>query len=271
VTLAREAGLQAHVQEIEHALVWYRQEGVNYSAGHVNARVRIGGQWQTIDIGGVTVLGREQPKAISDKRAVSYFYNNRGAELMAVGDNAAARQHLDAAIALEPANAAAWNNLGVLHLRSHDPPAAEQAYGSALEHAPAHAAALSNMVALYERTNNTPRAAEYLRRLRKTQLADPFHQFLLALEQEKRGDYATAIDHYRRAIRMHDQESEFHFALARSYLSIGDARRARRALARAYVLGDENTRRLHQAGLVNPQRPGQQTQVPAPAYTGGQQ
>lgn len=58
---------------------------------------------------------------------------------------------------------------------------------------------------------------------------------MLAMEHEKRGDYANAANYYRRAIRLHGNEHVFHFNLARVHLLTGDARRARHALARAYA------------------------------------
>lgn len=249
VALAREAGLQAGVQEIKQALVWYKEDGVIYNAGHINARVKAAGPWRTVDVAGAVVIARDQPEAISDQRALAYFYNNRGVELMVVDERAAARRHLDEAIALDPSNASFWNNLGVLGLRNGDYRAAERAYATALEHDQLHGAALSNIVTLYQRMGGQAQAAKFMRRLEKAQLADPFHQFLLATEFEKRGDYETAVTHYRRAIRLHGQESEFHFGLARTYVLMGQANRAERSLARAYALSDEGTRRIYENKL----------------------
>lgn len=256
VALARKAGLEAHVQEIPKALAWYRQDGIIHSASHVNVKVRAGGAWQTIDVGSGNVLvGRDRPRAISDERGLAYFYNNRGAERRAAGAKDAARMQLDKAIELDHTSAAAWNNLGVLHVRNGDSVAAEQAYNTALEQDPVHAAALSNMVSLYQRNGDDAQATKLLRRLRKAQLADPFHQFLLANEFEKHGDHTHAVIHYQRAIRLHGKEHVFHFSLARTYLLMGDTRRASKALARAYALSDQITRHDYQARIDGLQRP----------------
>lgn len=247
VALAREAGLKTHVQEYEQVLVWYLQDGLVFNSSHVNARVEAGGVRQTIDVGRNVLISRYRPRVISDQRALSFFYNNRGVELMATGDLASAKRHLDAAIELAPDDAAPWSNLGVLNLRLGNSPAAERAYQAALKLDSKHGAALANIVTLYQRTGQEKQAVKYLRRLQKVRLADPFHQFMLAVDYEKRGNYEVAANYYRRAIRLHRGEPAFHLGLARTYTQLGDLRRARRALSQANSLKDENARRALQA------------------------
>lgn len=249
VALAREAGLEAQVQEIDKVLAWYQEEGIVYNSSHVNVGVRAGRKRHTVDVGRGAIIARHRPVAISDERALAHFYGNRGAELMAAGEMDAARAHMEAAIALDPDYATNWSNFGVLHLRSGDAAAAERAYLRALGLDPVHSAALFNIVGLYRRNGNARRAAEFQARLEKAQLADPFHQFLLANAYESRGEYERAVDHYRRAIRLHGKEHRFHFGLARTYLLMGEKRRASRSLARARALSDDEDRARYQAKL----------------------
>lgn len=247
--LAREAGLDAQVQEIDKVLAWYQEEGIVYNASHVNVGVRTGRKQHTVDVGRGTIIARHQPVAIPDQRALAHFYGNRGAELMAAGEMEAARVHMETAIALDPDYATNWSNFGVLHLRSGDITAAERAYIRALELDPVHAAALFNIVGLYRRNGDAKRLAHFQAQLEEAQLADPFHQFLLANDYESRGDYERAVDHYRRAIRLHDEEHRFHFGLARTYLLMGEKRRANRSLTRARALSDDEDRARYQAKL----------------------
>jgi Flp pilus assembly protein TadD len=252
--LARRAGLKTHIQEYEQVLVWYLQDGLVFNSSHVNARVEAGMLRQTVDVGRNVLISRYRPRPISDKRALSFFYNNRGVELMAAGDLAAARRHMDAGIALAPDDAAPWSNLGVLGLRLGDTNAAERAYGTALKLDPGHGAALANIVTLYQRTGQQKLVEKYLRRLQKVQRADPFHQFMLARDYEQRGELGLAATYYHRAIRLHGSEPAFYLGLARTYSEMGDLRRARRALAQADVLQDENARRALQARREERQR-----------------
>lgn len=247
VALAREAGLKTHIQEYEQVLFWYLQDGLVYNSSHVNAKVEAGPLRQTVDVGRNMLLSRYKPKIITDQRAMSFFYNNRGVELMAKGDLIAARQHMEKSLKLAPDEPSGWSNLGVLEMRVGDTAAAERAYREALKLDSRHDATLTNIVALYQRLNNHVLAEKYLRRLDQVQSADPFHQFMMATDSERRGDYAAAVGYYRRAIRLHRDEPAFQLGLARAYQGLGDTVRAERALERANVLKDENERRALQA------------------------
>lgn len=250
VTLAREAGLEAYVQETEQVLSWYEENGTVYNSGHVNAGVRIGPKRQTIDIDSSILMTRGPPRPISDKRALSHFYNNRGAELMRSGDFIAARAHLNKGIGLTSDHfLALWNNLGVLEMREGHPQAAEQAYLTALQKDRKYAATLVNLLTFYQRTGDKVRAADFQHRLSQAQLNDPFHQFLLAENSEKHGDYKVAAAHYRRAIKLYDQEHRFYFGLARTYAQLGNIRQARKALTKARDVSGGASRGIYQAKL----------------------
>lgn len=152
VALAREAGLQAQIQEIDQVLLWFRQDGVVYNAGLVNASVLVGGQWRTVDVNRGALIARDKPNVISDQRALAYFYNNRAAELMATGDGVAEGRHLDAAIAMDASSAA------------------EKAYTTALKLDAMHAATLSKIVSLHQRAGEQAQAARFLRGYRRHSL-----------------------------------------------------------------------------------------------------
>ena len=87
------------------------------------------------------------------------------------------------------------------------------------------------------------------RRLSQAQLNDPFHQFLLAENSERRGDYKVAAAHYRRAIKLYDQEHRFYFGLARTYAQLGNIRQARKALTKARDVSGGASRGIYQAKL----------------------
>jgi len=266
VALARAAGLEARVQEVGEVLAWYQDAGVIYNANHVNAGIRNGVQRQTVDLDSNILATRDRPRGVSDARAIAHFHNNRGAELMAAGDPAAARASLDASLASDAGFVPAWNNLGVLLLRQGDTRGAERAYLAALRLQPEHGPTLNNLVALYRRTGDLRQADRYAWRLEKAQRSDPFHQFMRALECENGGDYACAIARYRRAIRLQDGEHQFHFGLARAYFLSGDPDRAQRELQRAYALGSSDTvRSVYRRKLEHLRRWREQATTGAPA------
>jgi Flp pilus assembly protein TadD len=236
VALARESGLQAYGQELDDIVAWRVGDDIVYRFNHVNAGIAIGRSRLTVDVARNLVMARAPPKPISDPRLLALYYSNRAAELLAGGSPAAAVPYMAMALQLAPRYASAWANAGVLHLRQGDPQAAERDYLKALALDSANTGALVNLVALYRSNGDEARRAIYARRLEKIQVKDPYFQLLQAEDDETRGDYAGAVQHYRQAIRLYDGDPRFYFGLARSYRQLGEERRARRAMNRAAAL-----------------------------------
>ncbi|MGB5852616.1 MAG: tetratricopeptide repeat protein [Rhodanobacter sp.] len=237
VALAREAGLDAHAQEIDDVVAWRVEDDVVYRFNHVNAQIAIGRMRYTVDVARDEVLTRHQPESISDQRLLALYYNNRAAELLAGDDPALAAPYMAMTLQLAPHYASGRANAGVLHLRRGDPRGAERNYLEALALDPTHAGALFNLVTLYRSEGDEPRRARFQHRLEKVQMKDPYFQFLLAMDDERRGDYAGAVQRYRRAIRLYHDDPRFYLGLARAYRQLGEERQAQRALRHADVLG----------------------------------
>lgn len=249
IALAREAKLNAYAQEVKESLVWRQEENLLYGTGHINAGVRIGGDYYTIDVGRDEVIARYKPKPVADQQLLISFYNNRAADLMAQGDTSNAFRYLQASLAINHYYASTWNNLGVLQLRMGDTDAAEHAYTRALKLEPMKADALFNMVNLYKSKGESHLEASFQRRLHRVQQRDPYYQFMLGTQREDQGDYQGALDYYQRAIHLYGSEHRFYFGLARAYLHLGNAHAAGVALVRAAQLGDDASRSLYQAKL----------------------
>ncbi|WP_406672725.1 tetratricopeptide repeat protein [Natronospira sp.] len=64
-----------------------------------------------------------------------------------------------------------------------------------------------------------------------------------------RGSLSEARRHFRRAVRMHPDEHEFQFALARVEYELGNLRRASRYLGRARSIGPAHYAERYQAKL----------------------
>lgn len=254
VALAREAGLTARAQEVGQVLAWYEQGGLAYDYGHINAQVRVDARLATIDLDSNILMDRRGPHAVPDKRLFAHYYNNRGAELMADGRFEPARAHFEQALRLDPELADAWNNLGVLDFRENAFDAAAVHYARALALEPRHAATLSNALNLYRRTGDDARAAQALALLQQVQARDPFHQYVLGTEAERRGDYAEAARRYTRAIQLYPDAHQFHFGLARVAFLSGDNRLAERELRLARTLGPASEQQHYQAKLDSLQR-----------------
>lgn len=251
VALAREAGIQARVQEVGQVVSWYQDQdnGVVYSVGHVNAGVEISGRYATVDLDRNVLYDRHGPQPVSRARALAHFYNNRGAERMAEGDLPGARAFFNASVAQDRAFSSVWNNLGVLDNREGDIDAAKRALDRALQLDGRQDAALTNASALYRRLGLDAQANALDRRLQSVQREDPFAQYMLGTQAERAGRLQDAIRYYRQAVRLYDSAHQFHFGLARVYFLAGQLKRADRELTRAQLLGGAPEQARYQAKL----------------------
>lgn len=249
LALARDLGLRAYAQEIEDVLTWYQEGNTVYRNNHVNAGVRIRSQRFSVDVAWDEVITRQQPKEITDNHLFALFYNNRAVGLLAKGNVEAADMYMKSALAMDNTYAPIWNNFGVVHLRQGNTAVAERDYQRALAANPSHSPALFNLSSLYTRTGRLDEAAPLQKRLEQIRARDPFDQFLLALDAERKGQYELAVTFYQRAIRLYDSEHRFYQGLARAYLHLGDARRAGRALDHAARLTQGATQAQYQAKL----------------------
>lgn len=254
VTLARAAGIQARVQEVERVASWYQDAGALYSIGHVNAGIEVNGRAGTVDLDRNVLYDRQGPRPISDARALAHFYNNRGAAHMEAGELAQARAAFGAALQQDPAFTATLNNLGVLEARQGRLQQALERYTAALRISPRHAPTLANASALLLRLGDTRQAARLQQRLQNVRQGDPFVQYMLGSQAERNGDMARAIRSYRRAVRLYGSAHQFHFALARAYFLDGQPGQADVQLRRALELGGASSQARYQDKLDSLQR-----------------
>ena len=256
IALAREAGIDAYGQEIPRVLSWYREGSTLYFSNHVNVGIRIAGHRYTLDVASDSILAVDPPKKIEDSRLLAIFYSNRAAGLMGRQQYAQAGDYMAAAFQADDAYPASWNNAGVLALREGREQDAEHHFRRTLELDEQHEGALMNLAALYAGRGDKDRERQLRARVDRIQRSNPFHYFLLATEDEARGEYAKAAQRYRRAISLHDGEHQFHYGLARAYLHLGEYRKAGESLRRAQALAGAGTAERYQAKLEQLRRKG---------------
>lgn len=254
VALARSAGIQARVQEVDQVVSWYQEDGGLYNVGHVNAGIEVNGRSGTVDLDRNVLYDRKGPRVIDDARAIAHFYNNRGAVQLEAGNGDAARAWFDAALRQSAGFSAALNNLAVLEGRQGNLSLARAYYMDALRSSPRHIPSLINASSLLARMGDRAGAARLQQRLQHVRQRDPFTQYLLGTQAERAGDSDRAIHFYRRALRLYDSAHPFHFALARAYVMAGDLKRAGHELQRAQQLAGAAQQSRYQSKLDSLQR-----------------
>jgi len=249
LALAREVGLEAQAHHIDEVLSW-RQENLHLvRSNHVNTGVRVQQRRYTIDVASNDILTRASPDPISDDVLLAMYYSNRAMDFAIAGNYLDAAPYMAISLELDPGSPGGLNNAGVVALHTGDLPAAERHYRAALARKSDHLGALANLSQLYERQGYADRAQQLRARSARVLDRDPFHHFMAGHQAEGAGDSRSAVDHYRRAVRLLPAEHRFHFALARVLLQQGDTRQAIRALTQARKRADAGSGAFYQAKL----------------------
>jgi Flp pilus assembly protein TadD len=235
VAMARDVGLDAQFQEVDIPPDWTFENDTFVLVRHVNVFVDLGRTGtRVVDFNTGDFKTSYEMRRISDARALAHYYNNVGVERMQAGDTASALASFRRAIADNDRGfSPAWTNLGTLYLRNGHPAHAEAAFLQALKMDESDLVAMSNLARLYEQLGDRERAAAYKKRVVHDRWRNPYYRYLLARQAYRAHDYVSAISHLKYAVREQPEEDKFCFLLGLSYQEKGDARAARRWLARA--------------------------------------
>jgi tetratricopeptide (TPR) repeat protein len=235
VAMARDVGLNVQFQEVDIPPDWTLDKDTYVLNQHVNVFVDLGpAGTRVVDFNIGDFKTSYEMRKISDTRALAHYYNNIGVERMLAGDAASALSCFRRAIADNDRQfSPAWTSLGTLYLRNGHPAHAEAAYLQALKASTWDLVAMSNLARLYERLGDRERAAAYQKRVIYHRNLNPYYRYELARQAYLAKHYDAAIGHLKYAIRKRPKEDQFYFLLGLSYLQKGDARAARRWLARA--------------------------------------
>lgn len=248
VALAREAGLEAHGQEIDRVLAWNLVGSVVMQSLHANAVVTVKdrnlmvkeGRDFVLDIAASGLYTQDyivHGYKVEDERLLASFYGNRAMALLSEGRLAESRAWMDVALKLGPDDAKLWNNAGVLSQRMGDMAAAESWFLRAAKRNPRLMSVHYNLVALYQAKGDSTRAAFWEERAERILRNDPYYQFSAGEREAQAGNYEGAVRYYRRAISLDGREQLFHFGLARAYMQLDKPGKAESELKTAYKLG----------------------------------
>lgn len=233
VALAREAGLKVYFQEMRVPDNWERQGETFMYNRHVNARVNLDGHGTyVVDFNLTRVRNDFQQQRITDKAALSQYYNNMGVYWMMAERYDLSYLHLQKAISLSDEEAYFWTNLGALYNRVGDDPRSEAAWLHALE-IKTDLSAASNLARYYRRVGNTELEDYFQDQVRRFRQRNPYYLYEIAEAAYYAGEYQESISVLGKAIRMRGNEEQFYRLLGLNYVKTGDTGRASKAIAKA--------------------------------------
>ena len=240
VSMARHAGIDAYYQEVEIPPLWSFSGESFLLSKHINVHMKMhSGMTRVVDFNIHDFSTSDDTRVISDNRARAHYFNNIGAEHMLGGDTLLAFNNFRQGILEDGTFSPTWINLGNLYRREGYPEYAAAAYLSGLEADEDSLVAMSNLANLYQEEGQTELAAHYKDLVRAHRMRNPFYRYQLANEAFVNGDYETAIQNIKHAIRLRDNEPRFYSLLSFSYLMSGDRQAAKRWMKKAESVADQ--------------------------------
>ncbi len=234
VAMGRDVGLKVNYQEVDIPPDWSMTGETYLLSQHVNALVDMHSALsRVVDFNTLEYNTQNESRTISDQRARAHYFNNIGVEHMLAGDTPRAFANLRQSLQEDPTFSPAWVNLGILHRREGYPGYAEAAYLEALEYDKLNLMAMSNLANLYEEQGNSTAAREYEDKVKSHRMNNPYYRYQVANTAFTEGDYKTAIDNLKMAIRKRKDDDRLYFLLSLSYLMSGDKDEAERWMKKA--------------------------------------
>ena len=258
--LAEEAGMNVSFQEVDVPEYWVRNGQYSMLTGHVNLLVReaddfnrrvVWGEKRTqIDFDPFVARKRFPSHVIKKNTLIAMFYNNKGADALVNKNYPLAYQYLKKATLTDNSFAASWGNLGILYKLSGHYDKAEKAYIHAINLKQDSLSSLGNLALLLKKQGRLNEALPIEDYIHKIRVNNPYYHALLANEAFYRQSYQLAIQHYKKAIQLNDEQHEFYFGLAKVYYKQNKLRLSKKAMKKAIVLTRaRNTKKQYIAKL----------------------
>jgi Flp pilus assembly protein TadD len=263
VSMARYSGFKTDFQEIPVLPNWVKSGNALFFTRHIGAMVSLdaflepGVLIDPTDGQGVIPADKIQrylfipsmldpdmprinsrlPRTIPDYRAFAQYYNNIGAKYLAEGKGRDAYRYFIKAVKTDPMLGFTWSNLGVAYSRNGQIEAAEKAYMQALcidrmIDGDSAMSVMGNLERLYRKTGDKKQADFYEKEVAAFRSRNPYYYYDLGETAYYNGNFKESVKHFREAIRRKDDEYLFHYALALSYLRLGDLKMAGKSIVR---------------------------------------
>ena len=248
VAMSRHLGLDSSFQEVDVPPDWSVADQTFILSQHINVHVALSQRVsKMVDFNMYNFRIGYDRRVVSDSRARAHYFNNMGVEHMLEGDSALALANFRESVREDGLFSPAWVNLGILNNREGYPNYAEAAYQKALDVDDSNLVAMSNLAALHEQEGRTELAAHYRNKVESHRMRNPYYRYQLARTAFDNGDYETAIDHLKYAVRKNKNEDNFYFLMSISYLNSGEMEAAQRWMKKAEEVAemDADKKRYH--------------------------
>lgn len=248
VAMSRYIDLDSSFQEVEMPPDWSVSGETLVFNLHINSQVNLASySSQMVDFNMYDFRIRFERQLISDDRARAHYFSNLGVEYMLEGDTPMAFAHFHESVRSDSAFHPAWVNLGILYNREGYPNYAEAAYLQALKIDGSNQVAMSNLAGLYEQEGHIEAAELYQNKVKYHRNRNPYYRYQLARIAFDEGDYRTAIEHLKFAVRRVKDDDNFYFLMSLSYLNSGDKDAAERWMKKAEDVAeiDADKKRYH--------------------------
>lgn len=244
--LADKAGMNISFQEVTIPEYWVSNGQYSLLTGHVNLLVNEEGYLKrtivwgekaiTIDFDPFVAKKRFPSTIITKQTLLAMFYNNKGAQALVNNNYLLAYQYLKKATFSDNQFSSAWGNLGILYKLSGHYEMAEKAYSYAVSLDPDNLTALGNLALLFNTQGRTSEALPIEEYIDKIRVNNPYYHALLANEAFFNQLYQQALQHYKKAIQLDDEQHEFYFGLAKVYYKQGKLLLSQESMIKAVAL-----------------------------------
>lgn len=244
--LADEAGMNISFQDVDVPEYWVRNGQYSLLTGHVNLLVEesedinkrvLWGEIATrIDFDPFVAKKNFPSHTIEKHTLLAMFYNNKGAEEMLNDNFPLAYQYLKMATITDNQFSSAWGNLGVLYKLSGHYTMAESAYNHAITLNNKNLTSLGNLALLLNKQERYSEAKPIEDFIHSARVKNPYYHALLGNEALFNQFYYQAIEHYKKAIQLDDEQHEFYFGLAKAYYKQNKLALSTRAMKKAVLL-----------------------------------
>lgn len=235
--LARGLGLDASLQDVFIPEYWSRKQGFSLLNGHVNVLLTdkrdLFATPRLVDFDARMQGQQFTSQTMSVNRALSMFYNNKGANALVYGNYPVAFRYLSEALKQDDQFTAAWINLGVLYRFTEQYGFAEQAYEKVLQIDSQNLTARENLAILFRLTGRNEEAEELAKEVHGLRVSNPYYHLIRGDEAFDEGDFRLAHNYYRRAYRLDRSNHLILFALGKTALANGETDDAQSFLKRA--------------------------------------